>query len=381
MDTRPIRVCFPFLGRELGGSHFSSLGLIMSLDRTRFEPVILLQHLDGPIYDLFHTKSLPIVKTPEMATFSPGRAFSIADIIRAACAVSAATRALRRLHVDIVHCNDGRTSAVFALPAKLAGARLVWHNRGNPDAKGLRFVAPLLADRVVSVSEFASPRPGMYSARARNEVVYSPFDTTLEVDRKAARARLAEELQASEKAAFIGYFGALIDRKRPLLFVDAIAALRASRPEVDVIGLLFGDAYEGLDKAVLARAAEKGVADRIRLMGFRSPGSAWIAAVDILLVPAIEEPFGRTLIEAMVVGTPIVATRSGGNPEAISHGETGLLSEPESAQALAASMADLLASPAHANEIALNARRWARSNFGERIHAEAVMRIYDSVIA
>jgi glycosyltransferase involved in cell wall biosynthesis len=66
----------------------------------------------------------------------------------------------------------------------------------------------------------------------------------------------------------------------------------------------------------------------VKLMGYRSPGPFWIAACDQLVVPAVGEPFGRTLVEAMLVGTPVVAARSGGNMEAL-EGGMGLLVEPD----------------------------------------------------
>src|SRR3546814_20199061 len=51
-------------------------------------------------------------------------------------------RFLRSKNVAIVHSNDGRTHATWALTARLAGAKLLWHPRGNPGARGLRFAAP-----------------------------------------------------------------------------------------------------------------------------------------------------------------------------------------------------------------------------------------------
>ena len=70
-------------------------------------------------------------------------------------------------------------------------------------------------------------------------------------------------------------------------------------------------------------------------MGFRYPPEPWIAACDVLLVPAVEEPFGRSLIEAMLLGTPLIAADSGGNPEIIRHGETGYLVPPDDPDAFA----------------------------------------------
>src|SRR3546814_19247483 len=75
--------------------------------------------------------------------------------------------------------------------------------------------------------------------------------------------------------------------------------------------------------------------EHVRLMGWRTPGVRWIAACDMLMVPAIDEPFGRTLIVDMLVGTPIVATRTGGIIEALRDGDLGQLVQTESDSVLA----------------------------------------------
>lgn len=373
----PRRVCFPFMGRELGGSHFSARGLIRGLDRKRFEPVLVLQYADGPVFEHFQNEDAEMGISPAIPGIEPGQAFGAGATLRAVASARRLAGYLQSLGVAIVHCNDGRTNAFWSLPAKLAGAKLIWHNRGNPRSRGLRFVAPLLPDRVISVSHFASPAPGALSAAGKNDVIYSPFDITIAVDRQKARAALAAELGVGADTPLVGYFGLLIDRKRPLVFVETIARLQATAP---AIGLFFGDAYDGLAEKCAARAAELGVADKIRFMGFRSPGMQWIAACNVLLVTAIDEPFGRTLIEAMLVGTPVVATASGGNIEALRHGETGLLAPAEDADGLAAQAAQILNDRALASSIAAEARREALSKFGERRHAEAVMAIYDRVL-
>ena len=375
----PKRVCFPFMGRELGGSHFSARGLIQGLDRARYQPVLVLQHLDGAVYEHFCDGTTEIVASPPTFDFAPGRSFGFESAIRALSGARKLSEFLRDLEIDIVHCNDGRTNAVWSIPARLAGAKLIWHNRGNPAARGLRYAAPFLPHRVISVSKFASPKPGLLSAASKNSVVYSPFDATARVDRVRARARLADELKLPSDTQLIGYFGLLIERKRPLRFVETIAALRNDPRLPPVAGLFFGEAYGDLAVQAKALAVSLGVEDCIRFMGFRRPGAEWIAACDVLLVTAVDEPFGRTLIESMIVGTPVVATASGGNIEAIIDGETGLLAEAEKPEALAEAVGRFLLDRKFAARVAAAAEVAARERYGENLHVQAVMRIYDGV--
>jgi glycosyltransferase involved in cell wall biosynthesis len=116
-------------------------------------------------------------------------------------------------------------------------------------------------------------------------------------------------------------------------------------------------------------------------MGFRYPPERWLAGCEVLLVPAVDEPFGRTLIEAMLLGTVVVAAASGGNPEAIRDGATGCLVPPDDAAAFAQRTLDLLAAPTVAASLADAARHAALGRFGLRQHADAIMGVYDAMLA
>jgi glycosyltransferase involved in cell wall biosynthesis len=376
----PPVICFPFVGDLVGGSHISAIGLIRKIDRRRYRPLVLLQHQEGDLADFFRREGIATEQAPQSADLFHGQRLRGRELLRILRDVRSLAGFLRARDVRIVHSNDGRTHATWGLAARLARAKLVWHHRSDPNAFGLRFVAPWIADRVVAVSHFASPHPGLISAARRCQVIHSPFAMPADIDRKQVRAELVKELGCSPETRIIGFFGALIPRKRPLLFVDAIAALRRQAPELPVIGLLFGEPLENADAEVRERALAAGIADDIRLMGFRYPGERWLSACDLLMVPAVDEPFGRTLIEAMMLGTPVVATASGGNIEAIEQGVTGLLVPPEDAEALAQGCHAMLTDPAMAG-IAATARDEARRVYRAEAHAEAVMQIYDELLA
>lgn len=379
-DRAPTVVAFPFVGELVGGSHISACGLIRGLDRSRFTPLVLLQHPDSAVGRLFREAGVDVEQAPASADLAHGRRLGPGPVLSVAARSLHLARFLRERRVGIVHCNDGRSSATWGLAARLSGARLVWHHRSSPDSAGLRLVAPLLADRVIAVSKFAAPRPGRFSAASRATVIHSPFDVAQQHDRAAARTALLDAVPDARNSCFVAFSGVLIDRKRPLLFVEAIAALRRKAPELDVRGVILGEALDDMDAQVRCKAEALGVADAVHLLGFRAPGPFWLAGCDLLMVPAVEEPFGRTLIEAMLVGTPVVATRSGGNVEAIDHERTGLLVPPEDPEALADACLALLLDGGRRAEMASIAQIQARERFGIETHAAGVMAIYDELL-
>ena len=376
--TRRLTICYPFAGDSLGGSHFSLRGLLENLDQSRYRVLIVPENPDGAIAAHFSDFDQVADPARPSGSFVPGEKFSIRKYVSTLAGLRDRVRLLREHNVDIVHTNDGRTHASWSLAARLAGLPLVWHHRADPTALGLRFLAPLLASKVLTVSSFSLPKAGFWSAASKAEVIFSPFDTNISADRTEARARIVKEADLPQDALLLGIFGSFVPRKRPLLFVDLIAELRA-RLERPVYGLMFGEAkVPEMERTLRDHIARTGMEDWVRLMGFRTPGHDWIAGCDQLIVPAVDEPLGRTLVEAMLVGTPVVATRSGGNGEALA-GNTGILVEPESPVSLADGVESVLANPTATQDMVERARKSARERFSTERHASSVMRVYEEL--
>ena len=123
-----------------------------------------------------------------------------------------------------------------------------------------------------------------------------------------------------------------------------------------------------------------GISGSISLMGFRQPVEPYMAGCDILLIPAVGEPFGRTLIEAMMLGTPVIATAHGGNLEAIEDDVNGILVAPESASAFIAPIISLLTDEARRERIAASARNMALQRFSAAQHVGSVEAIYREIL-
>jgi glycosyltransferase involved in cell wall biosynthesis len=86
------------------------------------------------------------------------------------------------------------------------------------------------------------------------------------------------------------------------------------------------------------------------------------------------------LVEAMAAGRPVIASRSGGVPEVVVDGETGLLVSPESPAELAAAISRLVASPEEANRMGAAGRDRARSHFGAGRMAEQMTALYEELL-
>lgn len=384
MRSEPIVVAFPFIGDEVGGSHVSAINLLLRLDPAKVHPIVVLHQAGGPLADYLARRGIFYLPAPQSAIVSPAYRAPTDSALRTAVNYLASLPRLCRFlsanGIEIVHTNDGRMHTTWSLPTRLVGAKLLWHHRGDPEARGANLLAPLLANHIVTVSKFARPSRPIVSIERKVTVLHSPFDhPTALPDRNACRDDIARELGLDPAARFVGYFGVLVERKRPVLFVDIIAAYLKCYPDAPLHGLLFGQPEAGgprLDNAVTERAAELGISDRIHLMGHRSPVAPYMCGVETLLVPAVSEPFGRTLIEAMLLGTPVIATNHGGNPEAITDGHNGYLVQPEMAEAFVEPIQRLLSDDREWERISVTARREALEHYGVAAHIQGVTDIY-----
>jgi glycosyltransferase involved in cell wall biosynthesis len=157
--------------------------------------------------------------------------------------------------------------------------------------------------------------------------------------------------------------------------VDALALLPAS-----VRLTLVDDA--SAENPALRRAAELGCAERLRLVG-RVPTPELLALyrrAALVVVPSRHEGFGLPAAEAMACGTPVVATAAGSLPEVVGAGGGGILVEPESPQALAKGIAQLLEQPAARAQLGQRGRRGVVAAYGWPRVAEATAAVYAEVV-
>jgi glycosyltransferase involved in cell wall biosynthesis len=148
--------------------------------------------------------------------------------------------------------------------------------------------------------------------------------------------------------------------KRVDLFIDAVGAAR--RDNGAVRGYVAGEGRER------ERLEEPAARNGVTLLGARSDVLELIAAAGAVCLPSEAEAMPMSLLEAMALGRPVVATDVGGNAELVRHGETGYLLAPGDGHALKRAIAGLTADPARADEMGAAGRRLQRERFtGERM--------------
>jgi glycosyltransferase involved in cell wall biosynthesis len=150
------------------------------------------------------------------------------------------------------------------------------------------------------------------------------------------------------------------------------------RAHPDAVALLVGDGP--VRAAREADARELGVEANVRFLGRRRDVPALLAVADVLVHPSREEGFCNAVIEAMAAARPVVATAVGGNPEAVVHGETGLLVPALDAGALAEATLTVLGLPDHGMAWGLAGRRRVVERFQRSRMVPKYEALYDELL-
>jgi glycosyltransferase involved in cell wall biosynthesis len=377
MNSARYRVCFPFVGDTIGGSHLSTLPLLNHLPEP-YRPLVVV-HERGALSDYFDAQGVAyeLVPLSRYVGRSRGAHSHFQDVLATVLPIS---RFIRARGIDIVHPQDGRMNMTWMLPARLTQRRLVWHQRSMFAASRLTSLMMRGAHQILCVSKFVADS---MPAHCRTEimVIDDPHDTSRPPpERSAARAELARELGVGVDIPLVGFFANLTRQKRPDVFVDAAAEVCREVSRAPLF-LLFGRDYDGMAAALRQRATEFGIADRVRFMGFRSPAEPLMAACDLIAVPGVNDAFPRVLIEAMQVGTPLVAAHSGGHPDILEHDRTAVLFEPDVAAALGRGVSELLGDRARRESLAREARAAAMARYSVARHVTEITAVYADTMA
>ena len=374
------RVCFPFVGDSVGGSHISALLLIRGLERTRYEPVIVL-HQEGPLAEHLRGLDRPFELLP-LSVYAGAAPNAIAIAAGMLRNVPRLAGFMRRHGIGIVHGNDFRMNLTWSAGAKLTGRPFVWHQRAMPYSSSSRWRAiSLLADHVIHISEAvarAMPAPGRTPTSIIPNPVALPQET---LSREAAKAAIARELGFDPSARVIGLVGRLVRLKRADIFIVASARLARRLSGDSLAFVLLGQDEEGLVSELHDLALSEGIEKQVYFAGFRTPIERWIRGMDVLMATSEWEGFGRTLVEAMAVGTPVVASRVAGHIEIIDHERTGLLVAPGDPDAFATAAHRILTEPALAVTLEEAGRACALERYAVERHVQRITPIYDSLLS
>ncbi len=301
---------------------------------------------------------------------------------------------MKRENVDIAHSQGVRADFFTGIAAKLAGVPFVVSTVQMP-VEGFnvsaikRFIyislnrfSERFVDRFIVVSD-ALKKIMIEKHRIEPQRVvkiYNGIETNdlCLADDEIMRRRTGfrNESGLGGSIPVIGVIGRLVWQKGFEYFIEAIPEVLKEFKEARF--LIVGDG--SLNNKLKAASKTLKIDDRIIFTGFRRDIKEIVAAIDIFVMPSLLEGLPMTLLEAMAMGKPIVATDIDGINEVLENGKTGLLVPTRDPDALSKAIINLLIHRDQAHQMGINARRIVEERFGADIMVERVEDIYEELL-
>ncbi len=351
-----------FYFRAIAGHH----------DKVRFPVMIGSLAPEGPLQRVMRALGTPTFALGVTSRWQYGRA------------IAGLARLLRREKVSVLHAHCFDPTLVGLVAARLAGTTFVFtrHHSDHNLRLGKRWHTRIdgwcgrHADRVIAVSE-ATRRIMTDVERVPERKVVTVYNGAepLPTPSSDSVAALRGELGLGDEAVCL-MMGRLHEEKGHRVLFDA---LQGVLPHVGpLVVLLAGDGPERVQ--LRSEVRQRGLNSVVRFLGQRHDIPELISLSSVVVLPSLAESFGFAALEAMSLSRPVVAARTGGIPEVVVDGRTGLLVPPGDANGLAVALSRILKDREWAAALGEDGSR--RATF---FSVERMMRgyeaVYDSVVA
>ncbi len=303
-----------------GGLENGLVNVIENLDSTRFEHVVYAIRKLGPNAERLAKGGVRVIcqgKQDSDSRFQIGRLAG----------------AIREVQPDIVHSRNW-AAVESVLAARWVRSCKVVHSEHGLEAHAnaseprrrvwFRRLAYELAHRVLSVSyqlrDLHARRTGF--AAERMTVIHNGVDRRRFHPDPQARVRVRQELGFAEDEFCIGCVGNFFPVKGHITALEAMEAVAARCPKWRLLLIGEGPERSNLESFV---AGHPGWSKHVSFLGSSDRVPELLNALDAYVLPSVAEGISNSLLEAMATGLPVIATETGGNPEVVVDGDSGLL--------------------------------------------------------
>jgi len=277
----------------------------------------------------------------------------------------------------VVHVHGYRASIVVSLASVGLGCRIVKTVHGAPEFRQPTLLRRLLARLYFGIEAIldATTRPTLVFVTNELRSRWPGPKKALHVSVihngvEPIPGNFSRPGELSNQRPNVVFAGRLESVKGLEYAIAAMDLLGEAAPQLVVVG-------DGPDRAILSNRVERMLyGDRVRFVGFRADVYPFFAHADVVVMPSLHEGLPYTLMEAMVLGTPVVASAVGGILEVVEPGQEGLLVPPRDAKALAEAIVRLLGDKGLRESIVTKARVKARGQLSAATMAARYEQLY-----
>lgn len=383
-----MRVLYVDHTAKIGGGEIALANLVVHLDRSLVEPIVLLfEH--GPLLERLipgtetHVVPLPLsVGGAQKDGLGWRSILQLKAVFLTLIHALKVARFIKAKKIEVVHTNSLKADIIGGVAARIVGVPVVWHVRDRIDADYLpasvvrifRFLSRVVPTFVIANSA-STLETLQLKGRRKSMVIGSGVDVR---DYKV----IGSTPTSDSRRPLIGLVGRISPWKGQHIFIQAAAAIIKKHPEANfqIIGSALFDETDYED-SLHKLCRDLRITNNIEFVGFVNNVSAWIANMDILVhASTTGEPYGQVIIQGMAAGKPVVATNGGGVPEIVVEGITGLLVPMGEVGPMADAIEYILDHPSMAATMGSQGRERVLEHFTIQRTARMVEDVYEQVL-
>jgi len=359
----------------LGGAEKNLLQVVSKLESSKFQPIVCCLK-SGSAYTAFRNKGIEVINLDLKRVYGPTVFLRAIRLIRL----------IKKNKVKIIVTYLESSDFWGAIVARIAGVPIVISNRRDIgfNLKRRHVLAYVLINhffnRIIAVSE-AVKTEIIRSQKANADkiiTIYNGVELKNDYPKESDIAGLKRSLGLNSHKQTVTMVANLDPIKGHKDFLQAAAYVIKQNNAVQF--LLVGSGKDGYKDELRNFACSLGISKDIIFAGFRSDVPAILSISDVSVLSSSTEGFSNVVLESMAAGKPVVAAKTGGNPEAIVEGETGILFPPKNTQALAESIRFLLEDNPTAEKIGQSARLRVESLFSSAIMIEELQNLFETLL-
>ena len=322
MNTK--KILFPFIGDSIGGSHIATLNLIKNIDRTELKNKIVI-HKKGKLsnYLDYQKKEYELI---DIKYFSY-KIFILNIVLNVFSNLLKKIIYLKKNNITIIHCNDVRSNLIWILPSFILRIKHIWHHHSVPNKRNFFWIFIYYFSRnIITVSKYSKNNfPKIISSNVK--VFANIFDERyfyLNIDNAY---KFKKKYNIPNNKWIIGYVGRLAKIKNLKLIIHG-ADILINKNKIDNIIFVFIGSDEDNTKSMLKSLIKQYSLNKYFIfIDHIYKIEEGINILDCLIAPSLNDSFGRTIIEAMLMKKPVLAANLGAHKEIIKNLYNGLLFE------------------------------------------------------
>ncbi len=389
-----MRIVYLNHSGKVSGGEISLLTFFKGLkEKKEIEPILACP-AKGVLKKRAQDMGFPIVNIGSFeAGFTSNPLFFLAYGVRLLIIARRFASIAKEFNADLIDANSVRGGLVASVSSLFHKIPILVHVRDcvptNKTGILTRRVIASRASRIIANSSYVAHHFALDASMLRKiEVIYNPLDLSTFDPEKVNGSQFKKIFKVNGSYPLLGVVGQISPWKGLTDVIRAIPKVLSSFPEARLLVVgepKFDTVSTRYDNVAYLKELESLVEElnlkkEVIFTGERSDIPEVMKAIDLLILASWEEPFGRTLIEAMAMEKPVISTNRGGPTEIVKNGVNGTLISSKSPEVIAQAVIELTSNRKKSEEMGRRGRKGVRRRFNTDIYIARMLAIYKKIL-